>query len=112
MSTNLTQNRKAEYLEDLMTLLAIPSVSTDPARKHEVTRCANEVALQMTKAGLQNIEILATPGHPVVYADYLVSSELPTALIYGHYDVQPEDPIELWTSPPFEPTIRLSLIHI
>lgn len=106
MSTALTENRKTAYLEDLKTLLRIPSVSTDPERKSEVRRCADEVARQMKEAGLQNIEIMETPGHPAVYSDYIVDSSLPTALVYGHYDVQPEDPIELWTSPPFEPTIR------
>lgn len=106
MTTTLTESRKTTYLEDLKTLLRIPSVSTDPQRKSEVRRCAEEVARQMRTAGLQNIEIMETPGHPVVYADYIVDPSSTTALVYGHYDVQPEDPIELWTSPPFEPTIR------
>ena len=106
MSTTLTESRKTQYLEDLKTLLTIPSVSTDPARKDEVRRCAQEVAKQMKEAGLQGVEIMDTPGHPVVYGEYKAGEGLPTALIYGHYDVQPEDPIELWTSPPFEPTIR------
>ena len=106
MSHTLTESRKATYLEDLKTLLRIPSVSTDPNRKDEVKRCAEEVARQMKEAGLQGVEIMSTPGHPVVYGEYKTSPDAPTALIYGHYDVQPEDPIELWTSPPFEPTIR------
>lgn len=106
MSQTLTEDRKTAYLEDLKTLLRIPSVSTDPTRKSEVRRCAEEVARQMKEAGLQNVEIMDTPGHPVVYADYEVNPSGPTALIYGHYDVQPEDPVELWTSPPFEPTVR------
>ena len=106
MTSALSETRKAAYLEDLKALLSIPSVSTDPSRKSEVRRCAQEVARQMTEAGLRNVEVIDTPGHPVVYADFLVKEELPTALVYGHYDVQPEDPVELWTSPPFEPTIR------
>ena len=111
MPNFLSENCKTEYLNDLLTLLAIPSVSTDPSRTAELTRCADEVARQMKEAGLRNIEIIPTPGHPVVYSDYQVSDQLPTALIYGHYDVQPEDPIELWTSPPFEPTIRDGKIY-
>lgn len=94
------------YLDDLKTLLSIPSVSTDPARKGEVRRCADEVARQMREAGLLQVEIMETEGHPAVFGQYLVDPALPTALIYGHYDVQPEDPVELWTSPPFEPTER------
>ncbi|MFA5505065.1 MAG: dipeptidase [Vulcanimicrobiota bacterium] len=106
MTTTISQDRKIAYLEDLKTLLRIPSVSTDPARKGEVRRCAEEVARQMKEAGLQAVEIMETAGHPVVYGEYLVDTKLPTALIYGHYDVQPEDPVDLWTSPPFEPTLR------
>jgi acetylornithine deacetylase/succinyl-diaminopimelate desuccinylase-like protein len=106
VTTTLNQSRKAAYLEDLKTLLTIPSVSTDPERKNDVRRCAEEVARQMTEAGLRNVEIMETPGHPVVYGDYIEDQGGPTALVYGHYDVQPADPIDLWTSPPFEPTIR------
>lgn len=106
MTTTLSESRKTQYLEDLKTLLRIPSVSTDPARKDQVQKCAEEVAKQMNDAGLNSVEIMQTPGHPVVYGEYQVSKDAPTALIYGHYDVQPEDPVELWTSPPFEPTIR------
>jgi len=106
VTTTISQDRKIAYLEDLKTLLRIPSVSTDPARKGEVRRCAEEVARQMKEAGLQAVEIMETAGHPVVYGEYLVDTKLPTALIYGHYDVQPEDPVDLWTSPPFEPTLR------
>lgn len=106
MTSTLTENRKTAYLNDLKTLLSIPSVSTDPARKSEVKRCAEEVARQMREAGLRSVEVIATEGHPVVYGEYIVNPESTTALIYGHYDVQPEDPIELWTTPPFEPTER------
>ena len=106
MSHTLTESRKATYLEDLKTLLRIPSVSTDPNRKDEVKRCAEEVARQMKEAGLQGVEIMSTPGHPVVYGEYKTSPDAPTALIYGHYDVQPPEPLELWDSPPFEPKVR------
>lgn len=104
--TPLAAERKKAYLDDLKTLLSIPSVSTDPSRKHEVRRCAEEVARQMREAGLLDVDILQTQGHPAVFGQFFVDKALPTALIYGHYDVQPEDPIELWTSPPFEPTER------
>lgn len=103
---SLAPDRQKAYLDDLKTLLSIPSVSTDPTRKDEVRRCAEEVARQMRDAGLNDVSVRETAGHPVVYGQYLVDPKLPTALIYGHYDVQPEDPIELWTSPPFEPTER------
>lgn len=106
MSQALAQERQAAYLEDLKTLLSIPSVSTDPTRKGEVRRCAEEVARQMREAGLQDVAIMETPGHPVVFSQYQVDPSAPTALIYGHYDVQPEDPVDLWETPPFEPTIR------
>lgn len=101
-----TADRQKVYLDDLKTLLSIPSVSTDPARKGEVRRCAEEVARQMKEAGLRDVAIMETDGHPAVFGQYLVDETLPTALIYGHYDVQPEDPVDLWTSPPFEPTER------
>lgn len=103
---NLSESQKSNYLSDLIALLKIPSVSTDPKRKDELVRCAQKVADLMTQAGLGSVEIMPTPGHSVVYGEYLVDEKLPTVLIYGHYDVQPEDPVELWETPPFEPTIR------
>ncbi len=110
MPSNLSEERKISYLEDLKTLLRIPSVSTDPAFKADILRGAQEVSKQMLSAGLQNVEIFETAGHPIVYGDYLVDPSLHTVLVYGHYDVQPADPLELWHSPPFEPTIRDGMI--
>jgi acetylornithine deacetylase/succinyl-diaminopimelate desuccinylase-like protein len=101
----LAENRE-KFQKELFALLEIPSVSTDPNRAGEVKRCAEAVAGELKQAGVENIEIIATPGHPIVYADWLHAPGKPTVVIYGHYDVQPEDPIELWTSPPFQPTIR------
>jgi acetylornithine deacetylase/succinyl-diaminopimelate desuccinylase-like protein len=101
----VTQNQE-KFQSDLFRLLEIPSVSTDPERKGEVARCAEEVALQMRAAGLQQVAVMQTPGHPVVYGEWLGAPGAPTVLIYGHYDVQPEDPVDLWTSPPFQPTVR------
>lgn len=98
--------QQEQFQADLFRLLEIPSVSTDPARKGEVARCAQEVARQMTQAGLEQVQVLPTEGHPVVYGQWLGAPGAPTVLVYGHYDVQPEDPVELWTTPPFQPTIR------
>lgn len=104
--TEFIEKNQPKFQADLFKLLEIPSVSTDPARQGEVARCAQEVARQMAEAGLQNVEVMETGGHPVVYGDWLQAAGKPTVLIYGHYDVQPEDPVDLWTSPPFTPTVR------
>jgi acetylornithine deacetylase/succinyl-diaminopimelate desuccinylase-like protein len=94
------------YIGELKEFLAIPSVSTNPDNVPDIRRCAEWLSAQMTRIGLQNVQIFATPGHPVVYADWLGAPGKPTVLLYGHYDVQPPEPLELWTSPPFEATIR------
>jgi acetylornithine deacetylase/succinyl-diaminopimelate desuccinylase-like protein len=93
-------------LEELKAFLRIPSVSTLPEHKADVERAAAFVADSMRRAGLENIEIIPTANHPLVYADWLHAPGKPTVLLYGHYDVQPPDPLELWQTPPFEPTIR------
>lgn len=100
------EKNRERFQADLFRLLEIPSVSTDPARQGEVVRCAQEVAQQLRQAGLEAVEVMETGGHPLVYGEWLGAKDAPTVLIYGHYDVQPEDPVELWTSPPFQPTIR------
>jgi acetylornithine deacetylase/succinyl-diaminopimelate desuccinylase-like protein len=94
------------YLEELKGLLAIPSISALPEHKGDVARCAEWCASEMRRIGLQNVRLLETPGFPVVYGDWLGAEGAPTILFYGHYDVQPVDPLELWESPPFEATIR------
>jgi len=94
------------YLTELTEFLSIPSVSTDSRHSGDVRRCARWVADQMLAIGLENVQVLSTPGHPVVYGDWLGAPGKPTVLLYGHYDVQPPDPLDLWTSPPFEATIR------
>jgi acetylornithine deacetylase/succinyl-diaminopimelate desuccinylase-like protein len=94
------------YLAELKEFLAIPSVSTHQGNAEDVQRCAHWVANQMTAVGLENVEIHPTPGHPVVYGEWLNAPGRPTVLIYGHYDVQPAEPLELWTSPPFQATVR------
>ena len=94
------------YLRELTEYLAIPSVSADPAHAADMRRAADWTAGQLTTIGLENVRVIDTPGHPVVYGDWLNAPGAPTVLFYGHYDVQPEDPVELWTSPPFEATVR------
>lgn len=100
------ESNHERYLSELKELLAIPSVSSQAERKPEMQRAAEWLKNHMSSIGLQNIQIMETGGHPVVYADWLHAAGKPTILIYGHYDVQPEDPIEKWETPPFEATER------
>lgn len=95
------------YMAGFQELLRIPSVSTDPAYKSELERCADWVVAEMERIGFNNCRKIATTGHPVVYGDWLeVGADKPTVLIYAHYDVQPIDPLNLWETPPFEPSFR------
>src|SRR5580765_7561673 len=94
------------YLEELKAFLAIPSISALPQHAGDVKRCADWCVEEMRRIGLQNVRLIDTPGNPVVYGDWLGAEGAPTILFYGHYDVQPVDPLELWESPPFEATIR------
>src|SRR5215471_7074540 len=100
------QQNRPRLLDELKDLIRIPSISTLPEHKSDVERAAQFVAGSLRSAGLENVEIIPTAKHPLVYADWLHAPGKPTVLCYGHYDVQPADPIELWTSPPFEPTER------
>ena len=93
-------------LDELKSFLRIPSVSTESRHLADVRRCAEFVAADLRQMGMQKVEILPTAGHPAVYAEWLGAPGQPTALVYGHYDVQPVDPENLWTTPPFEPTER------
>ena len=93
-------------LEELKTFLRIPSISTLPEHKPDVDRAAQFVADGLKTAGMENVEIIQTALHPLVYADWMHAPGKPTVLMYGHYDVQPPDPLHLWDTPPFEPTIR------
>jgi acetylornithine deacetylase/succinyl-diaminopimelate desuccinylase-like protein len=94
------------YVNELKQYLAIPSVSALPEHQGDVRRCAEWTAAEMTRVGLENVRLIETPGNPVVYGDWLHAEGAPTILFYGHYDVQPVDPLELWESPPFEATVR------
>ena len=104
--TRHLSKQRPRYLDQLMALLRIPSVSTDPGTAGEVRRAARWVQDRLKSAGCGRAEIHQTPRHPIVYGEWLGAPGRPTILVYGHYDVQPVDPIELWTSPPFEPTVR------
>lgn len=94
------------WLQELMELLRIPSVSTDPGHAGDIAAAAHWLREKLSEAGCTEAEVWETPGHPVVYGAWRGAEGAPTVLVYGHYDVQPEDPIELWDSPPFEPEIR------
>lgn len=100
------QSQRERFLEELKQFLRIPSISTLPEHRADIERAAEYVAASLRSAGLENVEVIETEKHPLVYADWLHAPGKPTVICYGHYDVQPPDPIELWTSPPFEPTLR------
>ncbi len=99
------QQNDARFVDDLVDLLRIPSISSLPDHAHHVTDAATWVAERCKAAGLQDVEILSTAGHPAVFAQWLGAPEAPTVLIYGHVDVQPVDPVDEWTDPPFAPQI-------
>ncbi len=105
------ESNKDRFLSELMDLLRIPSVSADPAYKGDVALCAEEVKKRLVEAGLDEVEICTTAGHPIVYGEKIIDPKLPTVLVYGHYDVQPADPLELWHSGPFEPVIKEGMIY-
>jgi acetylornithine deacetylase/succinyl-diaminopimelate desuccinylase-like protein len=94
------------FLDELKSLIRIPSVSTLPDHAGDVRKAAQFVADALRSAGMENVEVIETAGHPLVYADWLHAAGKPTVLCYGHYDVQPPDPLDEWISPPFEPTVR------
>ena len=106
----IDKNRQ-RMLDELCDLLRIPSVSADPDFNDDVKRCAEAVASSLKKAGAGNVEVMETPGHPIVFGEYHVSDEAPTVLVYGHYDVQPPDPIDLWDNPAFDPIIKTTPKH-
>lgn len=103
---SFVDSNKDRYLSELKDFLAIPSVSSQKNHAPDMRRCAQWVADHMRTVGMQNIQIFETKGHPVVYSEWTGAPGKPTVLFYGHYDVQPVDPLNLWTSPPFEATIR------
>ncbi|MFM6976217.1 MAG: dipeptidase [Sphingobacteriaceae bacterium] len=104
-------DNKHRFLDELFELLRYPSVSADPAYKPEVLKTADFVAQKLKDAGAEKVEVCATAGYPIVYGEKIIDPTKPTVLVYGHYDVQPADPLELWNTPPFEPTIRDEKIY-
>ena len=107
----LIQNQKEVFINQLLELLKIPSISADPQCKDEVKKTAKWIKNALNDIGCTTVKIYETEGHPVVYGEILVSESAPTVLVYGHYDVQPPDPLELWDSPPFEPIIKKTDLH-
>lgn len=105
------QQHKDRFINELIELLKIPSVSADAAFSQDVIDTADAVMASLKAAGCDMVEICDTPGYPIVYGEKIIDPNLPTVLVYGHYDVQPADPLELWTSPPFEPVIKKTEIH-
>jgi len=105
-------SNKERYIEELRKFLSFPSISTNPENKKDVEECAQYVKEHLEHIGMQNARTMPTKGHPIVYADWLnAGKDKPTILIYGHYDVQPVDPLNLWTTPPFEADIRNGNIY-
>src|SRR3954452_24922837 len=99
------EQNKQRYIEELTELLSIPSISTQSEHKDDVRRAAAWVADDLRRSGIENVRVIDTAGHPLVYGDWLHAAGAPTLLLYGHFDVQPPDPLDLWHTPPFEPTI-------
>ena len=108
---NYISEHKERFLTELIELLKIPSVSADTAFTQDVLDTAEAVKNALLKAGCDAVEICETDGYPIVYGEKIINKDLPTVLVYGHYDVQPADPINLWTSPPFEPVIKKTNLH-
>ena len=105
------EKNKQRFLDELIELLKIPSISADPAYKEEVIKAAEAVKVQLEKAGCDNVEVCETTGNPIVYGEKIIDKNLPTILVYGHYDVQPPDPLVGWVDPPFEPVIKKTKLH-
>ena len=106
----ITQNKEV-FLNELFDLLRIPSVSADPSKKEELIKTAESVKQSLLDAGADMAELCETPGNPIVYAEKIIDPALPTVVVYGHYDVQPADPLDLWDSPAFEPVVKKTDIH-
>ncbi|MDC7994090.1 dipeptidase [Altibacter sp. HG106] len=108
---NYIEKNKQRFIDELIELLKIPSISADSAYKEDVLKTAEAVRDSLQKAGCDTVEICETPGYPIVFGEKIIDSNLPTVLVYGHYDVQPPDPLDLWNSPPFEPVIQKTELH-
>jgi acetylornithine deacetylase/succinyl-diaminopimelate desuccinylase-like protein len=105
-AVEFARSQQPRFLEELKTLLRIPSISTLPEHREDVRRAAVSLAAELERIGLEHVRVIETSGHPLVYGDWLHAAGKPTCLAYGHYDVQPPDPLDEWITPPFEPTER------
>src|SRR5580698_3356941 len=105
-AVDFARSNYPRFLDELKALLRIPSVSTLPEHAADCRSAANLLAADLKKIGMKNVRLIETAGHPLVYADWLEAPGKPTLLLYGHYDVQPPDPLDEWISPPFEPVVR------
>ncbi len=105
------QDNKDRFINELIELLKIPSVSADPKYKDDLLKTAEAIKDSLKDAGCKKVELCETPGNPIVYGEHIIDNDLPTILVYGHYDVQPADPLELWDSPPYKPVIKKTEIH-
>jgi acetylornithine deacetylase/succinyl-diaminopimelate desuccinylase-like protein len=108
---NYLQERRPQYLEELLEFLRIPSISSLPEHKDDVQQAAQWVSARLQRAGMEDVQVLATGGHPVVFGQWLHAEGKPTILIYGHFDTQPVDPLDLWTHPPFEPVVKENRVY-
>ncbi|MEO2077861.1 MAG: dipeptidase [Bacillus sp. (in: firmicutes)] len=109
--SELVSSEHTQNVEELKELLRIPSISSLSEHKEDIQKAASWIAKKLESIGMEHVEIIQTKGHPIVYADWLHQENAPTVLVYGHYDVQPVDPVHLWETPPFEPTIRDQKIY-
>src|SRR5580700_12264150 len=105
-AVDYARSNQQRFVNELKDLLRIPSISTLEEHKPDVRKAADYVASELTRIGMENVELIATKGHPLIYADWLHAPGKPTVLCYAHYDVQPPDPLDEWITPPFEPTVR------
>lgn len=105
------ESNKQRFLDELFELLRIPSISADSTKKNDVRKAAEFIKEKLVAAGVDKAELCETPGHPIVFAEKIINPSLPTVLVYGHYDVQPPDPLDLWHSPPFEPVVKDEKIY-
>jgi acetylornithine deacetylase/succinyl-diaminopimelate desuccinylase-like protein len=110
-SQTYIQANKDRFLNELIDLLKMPSISADAKYADAVHSTAASIASHLTDLGLDQVEVCQTAGYPIVYGEKIIDATLPTVLVYGHYDVQPADPIELWTNPAFEPVVKSTEIH-
>ncbi|WP_299673223.1 dipeptidase [uncultured Tenacibaculum sp.] len=105
------EKNKKRFINELIDLLKIPSISADTAFSQDVLNTADSIMKSLKEAGCDKVELCETPGYPIIYGEKIIDTNLPTVLVYGHYDVQPADPLELWDSPPFEPVIKKTELH-